>query len=143
MAHDAECIFCKIVAAKIPSFVVHEDPTTIVFLDTGPLAEGHLLIVPRNHYARLSEMPPELVGDLCSKLPTLGRALMNVCNVRAYNVLCNEGTDAGQAVKHVHFHLIPRRGSDGLGYRWNAGSYPADRAADVAVSYQKAIAQHI
>lgn len=143
MARDPECIFCKIIAAQVPSFVVHEDQTTIAFLDSGPLAEGHLLVVPRSHYSRLSEMPPELAGDVCSKLPTLGRALMKVCNAGAYNILCNEGTDAGQAVKHVHFHLIPRRGSDGLGYRWNAGTYQGGRAAEIAVAYQKAIAHHV
>jgi histidine triad (HIT) family protein len=142
MERDPECIFCKIVSAQVPAHVVYEDQSTIAFLDVGPLAEGHLLLVPRQHYANLSDLPAELAGDLGSKIPLLGRALMKVTSAGALNVLCNEGAEAGQVVKHVHFHLIPRRASDQLGYRWNAGAYPAGRAADLAAAYQKAIASH-
>ena len=142
MQRDPECIFCKVVAAQIPAFVVHEDQNTIAFLDVGPLAEGHLLVVPREHYARLSDMPAQLAADLGSKLPLLSRTLMKVTSAAAFNVLCNEGTDAGQVVKHVHLHIIPRRGADQPGYRWNAGSYAGGRAADLAAAYQKAIASH-
>lgn len=142
MQRDPECIFCKIVAAQVPAHVVYEDQSTIAFLDVGPLAEGHLLLVPREHFSRLSGLPGELAADLGSKIPLLGRALMKVTSAVAFNVLCNEGADAGQVVKHVHFHLIPRRAADQLGYRWNAGSYPAGRAADLAAEYQKAIASH-
>ena len=142
MQRDPECIFCKVVAAQIPAFVVYEDQATIAFLDVGPLAEGHLLVVPREHYAKLSDMPAQLAADLGSKLPLLGRALMKVTSASALNILCNEGADAGQVVKHVHFHLIPRRGADQLGYRWNAGEYAPGRAAELAAAYQKAIASH-
>lgn len=139
MQRDPECIFCKIVAADVPAHVVYEDQATIAFLDVGPLAEGHLLLVPREHYRKLSEVPAQLAADLGSQVPLLGRALMKVTSVSAYNVLCNEGNDAGQAVSHVHFHLIPRRAADQLGYRWNVGAYPAGRAADLAAAYQRAI----
>ncbi len=142
MQRDPECIFCRVVAAQLPAFVVYEDQTTIAFLDVGPLAEGHLLVTPREHYARLSDMPAQLAADLGSQLPRLGRALMKVTSASAFNVLCNEGADSGQVVRHVHFHLIPRRAADQLGYRWNAGVYAAGRGANLAAAYQKAIASH-
>jgi|CXWL01.1.fsa_nt_gi histidine triad (HIT) family protein len=142
MQRDPECIFCKVVAAQMPAFVVHEDQTTIAFLDVGPLAEGHLLLVPREHHTRLSDMPAQLAADLGSQLPQLGRALMKVTSASSFNVLCNEGADAGQVVRHVHFHLIPRRGSDHLGFRWNAGAYPAGRAAEISAAFQNAIVAH-
>ena len=142
MHRDLECIFCKIVAAQVPANVVHEDQTTIAFLDVGPLADGHLLVVPREHFSRMSDMPAELTADLGALLPMLGRALKAVTSATAFNVLCNEGEAAGQVVKHVHFHLIPRRTGDQLGYRWNAGSYPAGRAAELAAAFQKAISTH-
>ncbi len=142
MKRDPECIFCKIVAAQVPAHVVYEDQSTIAFLDVGPLSEGHLLLVPREHYAKLSDLPAELAADLGSRIPLLGRALMKVASASAFNVLCNEGAEAGQVVHHVHFHLIPRRAADQLGYRWNAGSYPAGRAADFASEYQRAISSH-
>jgi len=142
MQRETDCIFCKIIAAQVPAEVVHEDQTTIAFLDSGPLAEGHLLLVPREHYARLSDIPADLAADLGSKLPVLGRALKKATSAEAFNVLCNEGESAGQVVRHVHFHLIPRRANDSLGYRWNAGTYPAGRAAELAAALQQAISSH-
>lgn len=139
---DPDCIFCRIVSAQIPAHVVHEDQSTIAFLDIGPLAEGHLLVVPRMHVSRLSDLPAEVAADLGSKLPLLGRALMKVTGNSAFNVLCNEGEAAGQVVKHVHVHLIPRRSGDQLGYRWNAGSYSGGRAADLAARFQQTISSH-
>lgn len=142
MNRDPDCIFCKIVAAQIPAQVVHEDQTTIAFLDIGPLAEGHLLVVPREHFTRLSDVPAELASDIGSVLPLLSRALKKVTSASALNILCNEGEDAGQVVKHVHFHLIPRRSGDQLGYRWNAGAYGPGRAAQIAAEFQAAVASH-
>lgn len=139
-SHDPSCIFCKIVAAQIPAHVIHEDRSTLAFLDIGPLAEGHLLIIPRIHAAKLSDLPAEVAGDLGTQLPHLGRALMKVVSVSAYNVLCNEGEAAGQAVRHVHFHLIPRKSGDQLGYRWNAGAYSGNRASELAARFQEVLA---
>jgi histidine triad (HIT) family protein len=68
--------------------------------------------------------------------------LKDVTKCEGCNVLANEGRAAGQAVDHVHFHLIPRNPGDGLGYRWNPGSYPEGRAGELAAAFQKAIAQH-
>jgi histidine triad (HIT) family protein len=142
MARHPQCIFCRIVAAEIPAHVIEEDRTTLAFLDIGPLARGHVLVIPREHYASLSDVPAPLAADLGFKLPSLGRALMRVTGARAFNVLCNQGAEAGQCVMHVHFHLIPRREGDPLGYRWNAGSYADGEAAELAAAYQKAIAAH-
>jgi len=142
MAREPNCIFCKVVAAQIPAHVVHEDPSTMAFLDIGPLAKGHLLLIPREHHVSLSDLPAQLAADLGFKLPALGRALMKVTKSSAFNVLCNQGSVAGQSVMHVHFHLIPRCEGDHLGYRWNAGSYASGEAAELAAAYQRAIAAH-
>lgn len=142
VVRDANCIFCKVVSAQLPAHVVHEDPTTLAFLDIGPLATGHLLLITREHYSSLSDVPAPLAADLGFKLPGLGRALMKVTGASAYNVLCNQGSVAGQSVMHVHFHLIPRTDGDQLGYRWNAGAYAAGEAAKLAAAYQVAIAAH-
>lgn len=131
MSRDTSCVFCRIVAGEIPSSVVFSDESCHAFLDIGPLAEGHLLVVPRNHYACLSEMPAEEAAGLAGHLPRLGRALRAATGAEGYNLLCNEGRVSGQEVMHVHVHLIPRKKGDGLGYRWNAGTYPPGRMDDV------------
>jgi histidine triad (HIT) family protein len=139
MARDADCIFCKIVAAQIPAAVVHEDQLTLAFLDIGPLAEGHLLVIPRDHYGRLSELPPAQCSAVASIVPKLARALMTVTGAPGFNLLCNENSVAGQVVPHVHFHLIPRRAGDSLGYRWNAAKYAAGRIDELAAAFQRAL----
>jgi len=142
MSRDPNCVFCKIVAAEIPASVVYEDEETLSFLDVGPLAEGHLLVVPRDHYERLSDLAPERCAKMASILPVLGRALLQVTQAAGFNVLVNQGRVAGQAVPHVHFHIIPRKENDQLGYRWNAGKYPTGRGAELAAAYQKVLAEH-
>lgn len=124
---QADCVFCKIVAGEIPSARVHEDEVCIAFLDIGPLADGHLLIVPKEHYDRITDMPAAEVAAVAQRIPALARAVMKVAGADGFNVLQNNGKASGQAVPHVHFHIIPRREGDGLGYRWNAGKYPEGR----------------
>ncbi len=124
---QADCVFCKIVAGKIPSAKVYEDDACIAFLDIGPLSEAHLLIVPKEHYEWITDMPALEVAAVARRIPQLARAVMKVAGAEGFNVLQNNGKVSGQAVPHVHFHIIPRRDGDGLGYRWNAGKYPEGR----------------
>jgi histidine triad (HIT) family protein len=125
---DPACVFCKIIAGEIPCLRVFEDEASLAFLDIGPLADGHLLIIPQRHYERLEEMPPDEVAAVTRHLPRLARAVLRITSAAGYNVLQNNGKVSGQAVSHVHFHIIPRVDADGLGYRWNASQYPPGRA---------------
>jgi len=127
MKKDPNCVFCKIISGDIPALKVFEDDEILSFLDIGPLAEGHLLVIPKEHYARLEEMPAELVATVSREIPRLAQAVLQATGKEAYNLLQNNGRASGQEVPHVHFHIIPRTSDDGLGYRWNASKYPAGR----------------
>jgi len=140
MSAAPDCIFCRIAAGDIPAGVVFKDETVLAFLDIAPLAEGHLLVIPRAHYTCLSEMPAEVAAALAARLPALGKALREVTKAAGFNLLANEGAVAGQEVEHVHFHLIPRKANDGLGYRWKPGEYPEGRAEELRQSLQQALA---
>jgi histidine triad (HIT) family protein len=142
MTRDPQCTFCKIVAAEIPASVVYEDDEVLSFLDVGPLSDGHLLVIPRPHYARFHDLPVGLAAAMAAVLPRLSRAVLKVTGAAGINVLCNDGSAAGQVVPHVHVHLVPRREGDGLGFRWNAGKYPPGRADQLAASLQSALAGH-
>ncbi len=133
---DSKCIFCKIVALEIPAAVVYKSKSLLAFLDVAPLSEGHLLVVPREHYCHLYDLPAATCAEIGSVLPKLGRAVLDVTGAEGFNVLQNNGEAAGQVVDHVHVHLIPRRMDDGLGYRWNAGEYAAGRADALADKYR-------
>jgi histidine triad (HIT) family protein len=140
MPPDPDCIFCKIVAKEIPAGILYEHEACLAFLDINPLAEGHILVIPREHYVSPLDMPGDVCGALFSVVPTLGRALIDVTAAEGFNVLLNSGRVSGQVVMHAHVHLIPRRQDDGLGYRWNAGTYPPGRDAEVLDAYRQALA---
>jgi len=143
MPRDPNCIFCKIVSVELPAAVVYENESIVAFLDINPLADGHLLVIPREHYGLITEMPAETAAQLLSPVPMLGRALVTVTGADGFNVLVNQGEVAGQVVPHVHCHVIPRKPADGLGYRWNAGSYADGRAPELATAFQEALTKQV
>lgn len=143
MARDPNCIFCKIVSVEIPASVVYESESVLAFLDIAPLAEGHLLVIPRDHFFRLDELLPSVAAEIGTVLPRLARAVLDVTGAEGYNLLQNNGKSAGQLVGHVHFHLIPRVSNDGLGYRWNPTEYAAGRAETLTAQYQEVLARLI
>ncbi len=122
---DPDCVFCKIVAGGIPSLKIYEDDVILSFLDIGPLAEGHLLIIPKVHTERLEDTDPETLAHVARQLPRLAKAVLKVTGATDYNLLQNNGRVSGQVVPHVHFHIIPRTASDAIGYRWPASTYAA------------------
>lgn len=119
----ANCVFCKIAAGEIPALRVLEARDAVAFLDIGPLAPGHLLLIPKRHYQSILDVPPAALAELTSHLPILAQAILRVTGATGLNILQSTGESSGQAVFHLHFHLIPRISGDKLGYRWNAGSY--------------------
>ncbi len=139
MHRDPDCVFCKIVAGDIPCHIVFQSREMLAFLDIGPLADGHVLLVPEEHYETIIDLSAEMAAELAKTMRWLGKALLTVTGATGFNVLQNNGAVAGQVVNHVHFHLIPRFEGDGLGYRWNAGSYEPGRAETLASAYQEAL----
>ena len=125
------CIFCKIIAGEIPSNKVYEDESVLAFLDIAPLSQGHTLLIPKEHVARLDELSPEACCSVAAKLPALGRAVSKAVDAQGYNVLNNNGPAAGQLVEHMHFHIIPRRADDGVIAHRSSGKYPDGRMEEV------------
>lgn len=112
IAHDASCIFCKIIKGEIPSFKLIETAHSYSFLDIQPTAKGHLLVIPKYHGAKLHNLPDEYLADILPVTKKLTVALgLNIDGPEGvgYNVLQNNGRIAHQVVDHVHFHLIPKR----------------------------------
>lgn len=136
---DSTCIFCRIAAGEVPSSKVWEDADSLAFLDVAPLAEGHTLLIPRRHFARIEDMPPDSVAALTRGIPPLANAIRRATGSPGLNILQNNGRESGQAVFHVHVHLIPRKADDGLGYRWNAGAYAPGRAGEMLAAIRSAL----
>jgi histidine triad (HIT) family protein len=132
-------IFSKIIAGDIPCHRVYEDAHVIAFLDIGPVSRGHLLVVPKEAKAQLHELSDESAAAIGRVLPRLARAVLAATGATAYNILQNNGALAHQAVMHVHFHIIPRIGSAGLGVGWNSGTLSASDASELVTNMQAAL----
>jgi histidine triad (HIT) family protein len=115
---EAGCIFCKIIRGEIPCQRVWESEHVLAFLDIQPLAVGHTVIVPKHHVPSLEDLPESWAQRLGPSLGLVAGVVARVVGAEGYNVLQNNGAIAGQVVPHVHFHVVPRRPGDGLGYRW-------------------------
>lgn len=121
MARD--CVFCKIALGEIPSTKIHETDGVVAFLDIMPASPGHALVIPKEHYADLADVPAETLAALMAVVQKLGVATMKTTGADGYNVLQSNGKAAGQVIPHVHFHIIPRTEGDGLGVgTWKQGS---------------------
>lgn len=116
-----DCIFCKIAKGDIPSATLYEDEDFRVMLDIGPASLGHTLILPKQHYADIYELPDELAEKVFVLAKKTARALQLGLNLEGLNILQNNGELAGQTVFHFHMHLIPRYQGDGLGLSWRPG----------------------
>ena len=137
MKKDPDCVFCKIAAGEIPCAKVLETASSLAFMDVGPLAEGHVLLIPKDHCRTLDEMPADLAGEVLRHLPALVRAVQKVTACQGVNVLQNNGRVAHQVVPHVHVHVIPRRAGDEFHFNWPAGQYPPGRAEQLAQEIRK------
>ncbi|KAL0227014.1 hypothetical protein P9112_014338 [Eukaryota sp. TZLM1-RC] len=110
------CIFCKIVSGEIPCVKIDESASSIAFLDVSPLSKGHLLVVPKQHHEFFHQLSPDEASDCMTLLNKIAKAMA----LDSYNILQNNGRSAHQFVPHVHFHLIPKSGEQGLGVVWNS-----------------------
>ncbi|KAJ7288532.1 HIT-like protein [Mycena rebaudengoi] len=102
---DAECAFCSIIKNETPSTRVFENDKVIAILDIMPLRRGHTLVIPKAHFSRLSELPPEFSAAVGVAVTKVAHALTLALGNTALNVVCNQ--EYAQAVPHVHYHIIP------------------------------------
>lgn len=102
------CIFCKLANGDIPTNTIFEDEDFRVFLDAGPATKGHALVVPKNHYADIYEIEPEVLGKVAKTAQKVIKHATKVLGCDGYNLVQNNGEAAGQTVFHFHMHLIPR-----------------------------------
>lgn len=120
-----DCIFCAIVDGDIPSHTVAETDHALAFLDVNPLAPGHTLVIPKDHYQTVDAVPPTPRNALFELVGSLTGEVEEAVDADASTIGINNGSVAGQEVPHVHAHIIPRFAGDGGGpIHHVAGSAP-------------------
>jgi histidine triad (HIT) family protein len=117
-----DCRFCAIVRGEAQADIVLEDSAVVAFLDRRPLFPGHLLLVPRQHYQTLADLPKALIAPLFVSSQLLARAVEAALEAEGTFVAMNNGVS--QSVPHLHIHIVPRRRHDGLkGFFWPRNNY--------------------
>jgi histidine triad (HIT) family protein len=112
---DENCIFCKLVAGKIPARVIMQNESAIAFLDAFPLAAGHTLIIPKSHYVKLQDMSEQDAIAVFETTWKVADAVEQGSQVNASTIAIHNGSDAGQEIPHMHVHIVPRKRGDGAG----------------------------
>ena len=130
---DNNCIFCKIANGDIPSRTIYENDLFRVILDNGPATEGHALVIPKDHYANLFEIPADTAAEAMKTAQTVAAMLKEKLHADGLNLVQNNGETAGQTVHHFHMHIIPRYKGDGQNILWRPG-HPSDQELDAVLN---------
>jgi len=107
------CIFCRIVAGEVAAEVVLREAATLAFLDVSPLADGHVLVVPLAHVARVEDLPEDGAAALFRAVTRLAGPVRAAVGAAGTTIGINNGEATGQTVPHVHVHIVPRWEGDG------------------------------
>lgn len=133
------CIFCRIVAGEIPGEVVASDARSVAFLDVQPLADGHVLVVPRTHVATVEAMSPDDAAAVFAMVHRLAGPTRAAVGAAGTIIGINDGAATGQTVPHVHVHIVPRWEGDGGGSIHTIFRHgPRRPIAEVATAIRKA-----
>jgi histidine triad (HIT) family protein len=139
VAADPSCLFCRIVAGDEPAEIVFSDDVSLAFLDIRPVFHGHTLLVTREHYPTLPDLPAELIQPYFANVQMLSIAVRDAMGAQGTFVAINN--IVSQSVPHLHTHVVPRVKKDGLrGFFWPRTRYERDdHAAETAERIRDAI----
>lgn len=127
-----DCIFCKIIRKEVPAEIFYEDDFSIAMLDINPVNIGHSLLMPKEHFENIFDIPEKLLSGLSGNSKKIARAIKDGLVADGINVSSNNGRAAGQLVFHAHIHIIPRYENDGLVHWKGKRGYSGGEAKEVA-----------
>lgn len=110
-----DCIFCKIACGEIKVEIIHENDNFLSFPDVNPQTEGHSLVISKKHFDTFLDLPSSLGSELIDCIKNTSLKLMQKNNSGGFNILNNNFPIAGQIVKHLHFHILPRKKGSEVG----------------------------
>ncbi|MBR2839141.1 MAG: HIT family protein [Kiritimatiellae bacterium] len=111
-----DCVFCAIAAGEIPCFKVYEDELVLAYLDINPFSKGHVLVIPKRHSQGLLDTDDETLAAVAVRVKRVAAHVKETLGCDGFHVLQNNGEAAGQTVRHVHFHIVPRWAGDPIAF---------------------------
>ena len=128
---DDNCIFCKLANGVIPTNSIYEDEDFNVILDMSPATKGHALILPKDHYKNLYELPEDTAADVMRLAKKMAVKMTEKLGADGFNLVQNNNEVAGQTVFHFHMHLIPRYNDDAQKIAWVPGAPTPEELVEI------------
>ncbi|MAG15867.1 hypothetical protein CMO88_02295 [Candidatus Woesearchaeota archaeon] len=135
------CVFCQIASGKVPSKTVYSDEESIAVLDINPAAKGHILLMPKEHFSVMPQLPEELAEHLFMVCKSLSQAALKALNCKGTTIFIANGVAAGQKAPHFMIHIIPRNDDDGLSMEIPSKSFPKKDMEAVGAILKKVLAK--
>jgi histidine triad (HIT) family protein len=117
------CIFCKIAKGEIPSAKVYEDESILAFLDISPANKGHTLIIPKEHFETLTDIPAETLSKMMETVKKVSEKVEKNLKAEGYTIMMSNREAGEQVVKHAHIHVMPRYKTDDFKFAWTHKKY--------------------
>jgi histidine triad (HIT) family protein len=140
---SSDCIFCKIVARKLPAEILYENDRVISILDINPIHHGHALVIPKKHCADFLSIPEDDLHDVLHVTQIVARAIVIGLTLEGFNIFSNNGRIAGQSVFHFHMHITPRYAHDNIKFVLQLKSYPDGMLAEYGYRIRENIRQQL
>ena len=134
-----DCIFCSIVAGDIPATTVYEDEEVLAFMDIAPINPGHTLVIPKQHYRNIYDIPTEVGGKIMQAAVLLANAIRTALNTDGLNLVQSNEAAGFQTVFHFHLHLIPRWEGDPIRLPWRPSEGDIEEIANIAAKIREAL----
>ena len=136
----SDCVFCRIVAGRIPSTRIYEDELVLAFMDIGQVNPGHALVAVKKHAENLYELDDAQAAAVQRAAARVARAIRDAFNPQGLSVYQANGRAAGQTVFHYHIHLVPRQDGDGMALTWPVRNPPRDELEKHAARIREKLA---
>jgi len=136
-----QCIFCQIVSGKIQAKKIYEDEKVIGILDINPGNPGHTLIMTKEHYSIMPQLPDEDVADVFLVVKALSNSMLRSIDAQGTNIVVANGIAAGQRVQHFMVHLIPRKENDGVNMQWQTRQLSEEEMSTIELKLKEEISK--
>ena len=134
-----DCIFCAIIAGEIPAAKVYEDAHVFAFMDIAPANPGHTLVIPKQHYRNIFDMPAEVGSKIMQAAILIANAIRAALNPDGLNLFQSNEAAGFQTVFHFHLHLIPRWEDDPLRLPWRPSEGDMEEINTIAAKIREAL----
>jgi histidine triad (HIT) family protein len=138
-----QCIFCQIIAGKVQAKKIYEDDDVVAILDINPANPGHILIMPREHYSIMPQIPDDEIGHIFLVAKALSNTSLRALEVQGSNIIVANGVAAGQRAQHFMVHLIPRKENDGINFQIPQKTIPEEELQKIRKTLSESLGSKI